>query len=233
MKKVKTNGTGFVRMATARNAVGGGDLPSQVDASLLVTAKPKTLADYIKAAKGNIKAHLGWMFGALDVDRDGNLLVMLDTRDPAKAEQCCKRIKTALDPLGVQDFKVSVVKVDGQDGGAFYDCKVDYNAPLDKAITAALKAVPVVAGKTSDAYAIVLEYTDGDELLIGSGCVKLTKQYAKFGVSAHVLPGMESPNGSPLFMVVGVTEGAVRKALDAITPGDANLYYSSIKKLPV
>jgi hypothetical protein len=90
-----------------------------------------------------------------------------------------------------------------------------------------------VAGRTSVVYGVVLEYIEEDELLIGSGCVALTKKYAKFGVSAHVLAGLESPNKNPLFMVVGATEGNVRKAIDAIYPEDADAYYDSIIKLPV
>lgn len=106
-----------------------------------------------------------------------------------------------------------------------------------KQIAAKSRRLPIaeVAGRTSQVFGVIMEYTEGGELLIGSGCVALTKKYAKFGVSAHVLPGLEAPNDkkTPLFMIVGATEGGVRKAIDAITPGDAKMYYDSIIKLPV
>lgn len=97
------------------------------------------------------------------------------------------------------------------------------------------KPVQEKAGRTSQVYGVIMKYTEGGELLIGSGCVALTKKYAKFGVSAHVLPGLEAPddNKTPLFMIVGANEAGVRKAIDAITPGDAKMYYDSIIKLPV
>lgn len=101
--------------------------------------------------------------------------------------------------------------------------------------TKASKPVQEKAGRTSQVFGVIMEYTEGGELLIGSGCVALTKKYAKFGVSAHVLPGLEAPddNKTPLFMIVGATEAGVRKAIDSITPGDAKMYYDSITKLPV
>jgi hypothetical protein len=96
-------------------------------------------------------------------------------------------------------------------------------------------------------YAVVLGYNSATasfigadpketELLIGKGCVMLTRKFAKYGTSAHVLPGLETPDdegsAEPLYMVVGPMV-SVRKALDALTPGDSHLYYNDIIKLPV
>lgn len=92
------------------------------------------------------------------------------------------------------------------------------------------------AGQVANVFAIVMEYTEKDELLIGSGCIRLTKRFARFGVSAHVLPGLTSPDhtqGSPLFILVGPTKDSIKAAVKDLSPGDASLYFSSIMKLPV
>jgi hypothetical protein len=93
------------------------------------------------------------------------------------------------------------------------------------------------AALTSHVYSIVIDWTEKGEWLIGSGCLALTKRFAKYGVSVHVLPGLEAPSETgdavPLVMIVGANEAGIRKTLDAITPGSAKMYYSSIVKLPV
>lgn len=226
----------YVRLATVANAIGAGAvLSGRIVVADLVTAAPKSFAEYLKAAAGNLKTHLGWMFGACKLDeRTGDLIIMLDTRDPAKAQQCFRRIKTALDPLGLKSngIKMETIKSD-QDGGDFYDCRVNYAQPLNKSFASIVKAAAV-----ANVYTVVLDWTEKGEWLIGSGCLELTKRFAKFGVSVHVLPGLEGYNEdtdkpSPLVMIVGASNSQIRKVLDQITPGNSKMYYDNIVKIPV
>jgi hypothetical protein len=227
----------YRRVATAGNATGAGaELPAKVVVANLVTSAPKSVAEYLKAASGNLKAHLGWMFGAVKLDeRTGDLIVLLDTRDPVKAQQCFRRVKTALDPLGLKSsqIKLETIKSD-MDGGDFYDCRVRYEtAPKE-----AFASTQVRAASVATVYSVVVDWTEKGEWLIGSGCVALTKRFAKFGVSAHVLPGLEGYNDSsdkpsPLVMIVGASSAQIKKVLDQITPGNSKSYYDSIVKIPV
>jgi hypothetical protein len=223
----KTMATAYVRKASKRNAVGAGTLPKRVKAISLVTAKPKSLQEYLKAAAGNLRAHLGWMFGAVKMDGD-DLVVMLDTRDSAKANECFRRIKPALDPLGIKDFQVKLIKIKSDDDdGDFFDCRVEFQNPLKKAFASTAET----ARPVNVLYCVVLEDTSGDELLLGSGCVKLTKVFAKYGVSAHVLPGQESINGNPLFILVGTSPSQMANAIQYGYGGDPETY--NIVKIPV
>lgn len=103
------------------------------------------------------------------------------------------------------------------------------------AATSQPKVAQERAARTNAVYSVVLDWTEQGEWLIGSGCIALTKRFAKHGVSVHVLPGLESPDDSktPLVMVVGANEAGVRKTIDAIKADDAKAYYSSIIKLPI
>ena len=91
------------------------------------------------------------------------------------------------------------------------------------------------AASVGQVYSVVLDWTEDGEWLIGSGCLQLTKRFAKYGVSVHVLPGLESPDDSksPLVMVVGANEAGVRKTIDAIKVSEARPYYDNIIKLPI
>ena len=88
-------------------------------------------------------------------------------------------------------------------------------------------------------FQVVLTDRSGSELLIGKDCVRLTRLYAKFGVSAHVLPGLVSETGLPLFTLIGSTPNGVRAAVkrylqfaDAV-PADGQRIMASIRKVPV
>lgn len=94
----------------------------------------------------------------------------------------------------------------------------------------------IVMGYNSVTASFIGADPEQEELLIGRGCVALTKGFSKFGVSAHVLPGLQAPSetgdAEPLYIIVGPA-ASIRKALDALSPGDSHSYYSSIIKLPV
>lgn len=81
-------------------------------------------------------------------------------------------------------------------------------------------------------YGIVLEDPSGEELLIGKGCVRLTKRFARYGVSAHVLPGNISDGGKQLVMIVGRSKTGVAAAVKKFDPSKADTA-KHIMKLPV
>lgn len=88
-------------------------------------------------------------------------------------------------------------------------------------------------------YQVVLTDRSGSELLIGRDCIRLTRAYVKFGVSAHVLPGLVSDTGLPLFTLIGGNATGIRAAVasylkfaDAVA-ADRQRILASIRKVPV
>lgn len=107
-----------------------------------------------------------------------------------------------------------------------------------KQVVAAPKELVATKGQRF-IYQVVLTDRSGTELLIGRDCVRLTKMYAKFGVSAHVLPGLVSETGLPLFILIGgsaigikAAVGSYLKFADAVV-SDKQRILTSIRKVPV
>lgn len=220
MKIVKSNALPCGRVATARNAAGVGKIP--VVKAFVGAAQPASVEEYVRAASGALKAHLGWMLYGVRLKDPKTLVVMIETRDPEKAQECFRRIKPALSPLGQKDFSVKLVTIKTPAGDTFFNCDVKFATPVLSKQTAATQLM----------YAALVESADSDkELLLGSGCIALTKHFAKYGVSAHVLPGAKSADGNPLFMIVGVNKAQVERALEKGYSVDPSAH--TITKLPI
>lgn len=81
-------------------------------------------------------------------------------------------------------------------------------------------------------YGAVVEYNGEDELLIGRGCILLTRRFVRYGVSAHVLPGSLSDSGRQLIALIGMSKTGVAAALRKYEPTRPELL-KIIMRLPV
>ena len=93
---------------------------------------------------------------------------------------------------------------------------------------------PVLAADSS-VFVTVLADNSVSELVVGKDCTRLTKQYQKYGVSCHALPGQRDVNNAPVFAVIGPSKAKVEAALRAYSElgPDETLGTTSIVRCPI